>query len=474
MFKKILVANRGEIALRIMVACRELGIRTVAVYSEADAHSLHVRFADEDVCIGPARSRDSYLNVFAVISAAAVTGADAIHPGYGFLSENAHFAEVCRACDITFIGPQPEVVRLLGDKTRARAAMRQAGLPLLPGSAGPLHCVEDAVTLARQIGYPVIIKAVAGGGGRGMRVVRNPSEFANAFGAAQREAEAAFGNGAVYVEKYVQSPRHIEFQILADHHGNVVHLGERECSIQRRHQKLLEESPSPSLTPWMRQRIGSMTVAAAKAVNYTNAGTFEFLMDEDGEFYYMETNTRLQVEHPVTEMVTGIDIVKEQIRIAAGERLSLSQDEVTFSGHSIECRINAEDPETFRPSPGVIDAFHIVGGPGVRVDSFAHSGCTVSPHYDSMIAKIIVHGCDRQTAIARMRRTLEMTVIDGIKTSVPLHRRILDDADFKAGRFSTSFMDSFLAKRTDPAPELAYHSGDSAVESQLYATATCS
>jgi acetyl-CoA carboxylase biotin carboxylase subunit len=463
MFKKILIANRGEIALRIIVACRELDIRTVAVYSEADAHSLHVRFADEDICIGPARSADSYLNIPAIISAAEITGADAIHPGYGFLSESARLAEVCRACQITFIGPDPEVVRLLGDKSRARAAMRQAGLPLLPGSEGPIDSPARAADLAREIGYPVIIKAVAGGGGRGMRIVRQASEFANAFGAAQREAEAAFGNGAVYVEKYLQNPRHIEIQILADQHGNVIHLGERECSIQRRHQKLLEESPSPSLTPAMRQRIGSLTVNAAREVNYTNAGTFEFLMDDRGEFYYMETNTRLQVEHPVTEMVTGIDIVREQIKIAAGDRLSVRQDEVTFNGHAIECRINAECPETFRPSPGVIAGFHVVGGPGVRVDSLAHAECTVSPHYDSMIAKIIVHARDRQAAIARMRRTLEMTVVDGIKTSVPLHLRILEDAEFRAGRFSTSFLDSLLADRPRHAEGAK----------ELYASAAC-
>lgn len=473
MFKKILIANRGEIALRIIVACRELGIRTVAVYSEADAHSLHVRFADEDICIGPARSADSYLNIPAIITAAELTGADAIHPGYGFLSESARLAEVCRECHITFIGPQPEVVRLLGDKSRARAAMRKAGLPLLPGSEGPIDSPARAAELAREIGYPVIIKAVAGGGGRGMRIVRHAGEFANAFGAAQREAEAAFGNGAVYVEKYLQNPRHIEIQILADHYGNVIHLGERECSIQRRHQKLLEESPSPSLTPLMRHRIGALTVAAAKAVGYTNAGTFEFLMDDNGHFSYMETNTRLQVEHPVTEMVTGIDIVREQIRIAAGEPLSVRQEDVTFSGHAIECRINAECPETFRPSPGVIAGFHVVGGPGVRVDSFAHADCTVSPHYDSMIAKIIVHGRDRETAIARMRRTLEMTVVDGIKTSVPLHLRILADADFRAGRFSTAFLDSFLARGPQPAADIAYHPAEREVATELYANAAC-
>jgi acetyl-CoA carboxylase biotin carboxylase subunit len=447
MFKKILIANRGEIALRIIHACRELSIKTVAVYSEADENSLHVRFADEDVCIGPPRSADSYLNVPAIISAAEITGADAIHPGYGFLSESAYLAEVCEACHIRFIGPDPSVIKLLGDKARAKKAMRKAGVPMLPGSDGPVTGEEHALKVAKDVGYPVIVKAVAGGGGRGMRVVRNPSELPNALKTAQREAEAAFGNGDVYVEKYLENPRHIEFQVIGDHHGNVVHLGERECSIQRRHQKLLEESPSPALSEKIRKRMGGIVVDAAKAVQYTNAGTFEFLMDHDGRFYYMETNTRLQVEHPVTEMVTGIDIVKEQIRIAAGERLSFKQSEVTFSGHSIDCRVNAEDPETFAPSPGTIRTFSVPGGPGVRVDTFAHAECTVPPYYDSMIAKIIVHGRDRQEAIARMRRTLDMTVIEGIKTSVPLHQKIIAEADFLAGRLSTGFMDRFMPKQ---------------------------
>jgi acetyl-CoA carboxylase biotin carboxylase subunit len=446
MFKKILIANRGEVALRIIFACRELGIKTVAVYSEADENSLHVRFADEDVCIGPARSADSYLNVPAVISAAEITGADAIHPGYGFLSESAYLAEVCEACHIKFIGPDPQVIRLMGDKARARRVMKKAGVPVLPGSDGPIESEEKAFKLAKEIGYPVIVKATAGGGGRGMRVVRAAGELTHAVKTAQREAEAAFGVPDVYIEKYVESPRHIEFQILGDHHGSVVHLGERECSIQRRHQKLLEESPSPGLSEKMRRKMGSIVIDAAKAVQYTNAGTFEFLMDPEGRFYFMEANTRLQVEHPVTEMVTGIDIVKEQIRIAAGEKLGFKQSEVTFTGHSIECRVNAEDPETFVPSPGVIHVFSVPGGPGVRLETFAHSECTITPYYDSMIAKIIVHGRDRAEAIARMKRTLEMTVIEGIKTSIPLHLRILNDPDFVAGKLSTAFMDRFLAR----------------------------
>jgi acetyl-CoA carboxylase biotin carboxylase subunit len=444
MFNKILIANRGEIALRVICACRELGIKTVAVYSEADEHSLHVRFADEDVCIGPARSLDSYLSVPAIISAAEITGADAIHPGYGFLSESAYLAEVCEACHIKFIGPDPNAIRLMGDKARARKAMKKAGVPVLPGSDGPVRGEEQASAVARQLGFPVIIKAVAGGGGRGMRVVRSEEELSNALRTAMREAEAAFGVGDVYLEKYVESPRHIEIQVLGDHHGNVIHLGERECSIQRRHQKLIEEAPSVALTDRQRRKLGATVVDAARAVQYTNAGTFEFLMDPAGRFYFLEANTRLQVEHPVTEFITGVDIVKEQIRIAAGERLSIRQSDVEFRGHSIECRINAEDPETFVPSPGLIHAFSVPGGPGVRVDSFVHSECTVSPYYDSLVAKIITYGRDRQEAIARMRRTLEMTVIDGIRTSIPLHLKILQDPDFLAGRMNTSFMDRFM------------------------------
>jgi acetyl-CoA carboxylase biotin carboxylase subunit len=456
MFKKILIANRGEIALRVIYACKELGIKTVAVYSEADENSLHVRFADEDVCIGPPRSADSYLSVPAIISAAEITGADAIHPGYGFLSESAYLAEVCEACHIKFIGPSPNVIRLLGDKARARRAMKKAGIPVLPGSDGPVDSEEKAQKIAKELGFPVIIKAIAGGGGRGMRVIRAAGELAKNLKTAQREAEAAFGVGDVYLEKYVESPRHIEVQVLGDHHGAVVHLGERECSIQRRHQKLLEEGPSVAVTAKMRRKLGGAVVDAARAVQYTNAGTFEFLLDDKGDFFFLEVNTRIQVEHPVTEFITGIDIVKEQIRIAAGERLSFKQGDVAFDGHAIECRINAEDADTFAPSPGLIHAFSVPGGPGVRVDTFAHSECTVSPYYDSMIAKIIVHGRDRQEAIARMRRTLEMTVIEGIKTSIPLHLKILADPDFVAGRLSTAFMERYIVeKKPDSGASLA-------------------
>jgi acetyl-CoA carboxylase biotin carboxylase subunit len=455
MFNKILIANSGEIALRVICACRELGIKTVAVYSEADQHSLHVRFADEDVCIGPARSVDSYLNVPAIISAAEITGADAIHPGYGFLSESAYLAEVCDACHIKFIGPDPSVIKLMGDKARARRAMKKAGVPVLPGSDGPVQGEDQAIKVAKELGYPVIIKAVAGGGGRGMRVVNSPEELPKSLKTAQREAEAAFGVGDVYLEKYVVSPRHIEVQILGDHHGNVIHLGERECSIQRRHQKLIEEAPSVALTDKQRRKLGATVVDAARAVQYTNAGTFEFLMDPSGHFYFLETNTRLQVEHPVTEFVTGVDIVKEQIQVAAGRRLSVKQGDIEIKGHAIECRVNAEDPETFTPSPGVIHAFSVPGGPGVRVDTYAHSECTVSPYYDSLIAKIIAYGRDRSEAIARMRRTLEMTVVDGIKTSIPLHLKVLADPDFVAGKLHTGFMERYMPEKRSEKKSLA-------------------
>jgi acetyl-CoA carboxylase biotin carboxylase subunit len=445
MFKKVLIANRGEIALRVVLACREMGIRTVAVYSEADESSLHVRFADEDVCIGPPRASESYLNVPAIISAAEITGADAIHPGYGFLSESAYLAEVCEACHIKFIGPSPQVIRLMGDKARARRAMKKAGVPVLPGSEGTLESEEQAVKVAAEIGYPVLIKATAGGGGRGMRVVRSAPEMSRAYRTASREAEAAFGVPDVYVEKYLENPRHIEFQILGDHFGNVVHLGERECSIQRRHQKLVEESPSPALSDKVRRKLGAVVVQAAREVQYANAGTFEFLMDGDGKFYFMEANTRLQVEHGVTEFVTGIDIVKEQIRVAAGERLSFKQGDIRFQGHAIECRVNAECPETFVPSPGTITAFSQPGGPGVRVDTAMHGEAVVTPYYDSLIAKVIAYGRDRDESIARMTRALEMMVVEGIKTSIPMHLRILADPDFRAGRMSTGFMERFLA-----------------------------
>ncbi|MBL8140921.1 MAG: acetyl-CoA carboxylase biotin carboxylase subunit [Acidobacteria bacterium] len=447
MFKKILIANRGEIALRVICAARELGIKTVAVYSQADEHQLHVRFADEVVCIGPPRSAESYLNVPAIISAAEITGCDAIHPGYGFLSESAYLAEVCEACHIRFIGPSPHVIRLMGDKARARRAMKKAGVPILPGSDGPVDSEERGLKVAKELGYPVIIKAANGGGGRGMRIVRTPADLASALRTATREAQAAFGVGDVYIEKYVEGPRHIEFQILGDHHGNVVHLGERECSIQRRHQKLIEEAPSPVFTERQRKKLGGIVVDAAKAVQYTNAGTFEFLMDQQGNTFFIEANTRLQVEHGVTELVTGIDIVKEQIRIAAGEKLSFKQGDIEIRGAAIECRVNAEDPVTFAPSPGVINAYSVPGGPGVRIDTFAHADCTVSPYYDSLVAKIMTHGRDRTEAIARMKRTLDMTVVEGIKTTIPVHKRILEEADFVAGRLSTAFMDRFAVEK---------------------------
>jgi len=450
MFKKILIANRGEIALRVISACKELGIRTVAVYSEADRHSLHVRFADEEVCVGPARSVDSYLNIPGIISAAEITGAEAVHPGYGFLAESSYLAEVCEACHIKFIGPSPRVIRLMGDKSLARRTMSKAGVPVLPGSNGLTETVEQAAEMAKRIGYPVILKASAGGGGRGMRMVEGPEELPRAFRTAQKEAEAAFGVGDVYLEKYLRNPRHIEFQVLADSRGNVVHLGERECSIQRRHQKLLEESPSPGVSDRLRKKMGRIAVDGVRAVGYVNAGTIEFLLDEDGRFYFMEMNTRIQVEHPVTEMVTGVDLVKEQIRIAAGQTLGFTQKDISFRGASIECRINAEDPETFMPSPGTIHAFHLPGGPGVRVDTAAHSECEVLPYYDSLIAKMVVHDDDRRAAIERMRRCLELTVIEGVKTTLPLHLRILADPEFRNGRYDTRFLERFLAK--DPAP----------------------
>jgi acetyl-CoA carboxylase biotin carboxylase subunit len=451
LFKKILIANRGEIALRVIWACRELGIRTVAVYSEADRNSLHVRFADEAVCIGPPRNIESYLNIPAIISAAEITGADAIHPGYGFLSESGYMAEICEACKIKFIGPDPQAIRLMGDKSRAKKTMIKAGVPVLPGSPGVVEDEEKAVRAAREIGFPVILKASAGGGGRGMRIVPAVTDLPGAFRAAQAEAAAAFGVPDVYIEKYIEGPRHIEIQVIADAKGNVVHLGERECSIQRRHQKLVEESPSPVVSEKLRRRMGRTAVDAARAVQYVNAGTIEFLLDTDGNYYFMEMNTRIQVEHGVTELVTGFDLVKEQIRVAAGAPLSFAQSDVVLRGHAIECRINAEDPTTFVPSPGTIRYFHVPGGPGVRVDTFAHDGCEISPYYDSLVAKLMAYGRDRQEAIARMRRCLDGMVVEGIRTSIPLHRRIMDDADFQAGRLDTSFMARYQVRK-DKAP----------------------
>jgi acetyl-CoA carboxylase biotin carboxylase subunit len=443
MFKKILIANRGEIALRIISACRELGIRTVAVYSEADRDALHVRFADEDVCIGPYPSSASYLNISAIVSAAEITEADAIHPGYGFLSENAYFAEILQDCNITFIGPSPDAIRRMGDKSLARQTVSGVGVPTVPGSPGPVESVEEALSFARKVGYPIILKASAGGGGRGMRIGRDEKELAEAYETARNEAEKAFGNAELYLEKYVEDPRHIEFQIFGDRHGNLCHMGERECSIQRRHQKLIEEAPSTALDEPLRAKMGEAAVRAARAVGYVNAGTVEFLLDRSGRFYFMEMNTRLQVEHPVTEEVTGIDMVKEQIAVAAGERLSFAGRTLTPSRHAIEFRINAEDPVRFTPSPGRIVVFHPPGGLGVRVDTAAYEGYVIPPHYDSLIAKLIVTGRDRAEAISRGKRALDLFVVEGVKTTIPMHRRILDESDFVDGRLSTRFMERF-------------------------------
>jgi acetyl-CoA carboxylase biotin carboxylase subunit len=449
MFRKILIANRGEIALRVICACKELGIKTVAVYSEADRQSLHVRFADEAVCIGPAKSARSYLDIPAVISAAEVTDADAIHPGYGFLSENADFAEVCEISNLRFIGPPPDVTRLMGVKDKARAAMAAAGVPTLPGSEGGLHSADQAIEVARSIGYPVIIKASAGGGGRGMRIVREASELPAQFTQAQQEALAAFSCADVYLEKYVVAPRHIEFQVIADTHGNVDVLGERECSIQRRHQKLIEESPSPRVSAELRAEIGSRLRAAMREVGYTNAGTVEFVMDAEGKLYFIEVNARIQVEHPVTEAVMGVDLVKAQILVAAGEKLTniIPESPLAPRGHAIECRINAEHPETFAPSPGRITALNLPGGPGVRVDTAAYTDGVIPPYYDSLIAKLIAWGRNREESIARMERALGMFVVEGIHTSIPLHQRILADPDFRAGNFDTTFVNRFLKSK---------------------------
>ncbi len=443
MFKKILIANRGEIALRIIRACKEMGIKTVAVHSTADANSLHVRFADQSVCIGPPKSSDSYLNVPSIISAAEITDTEAIHPGYGFLAENASFAEVCNSTGIRFIGPSPESIKLMGDKAKARETAQKAGVPVLPGSNGVVTEESSAIEIARELGFPVIVKAAAGGGGKGMRVVMEETDFANAFVMAQAEALAAFSNADVYIEKYILQPRHIEIQIMADEKGNVVYLGERECSIQRRHQKLIEEAPSVIVDEGLRRQMGEMAVAIAKMVRYRNAGTIEFLMDENRNYYFMEMNTRIQVEHPVTEMVTGIDLVKEQIRVASGLPLTITQDQIRVKGHSIECRINAEDPEKFTPCPGTITAFNPPGGLGVRVETAAYTQYVIPPYYDSMIAKLIVHAATRDEAIMRMQRALDEFIIEGVKTTVPLHKNILADPDFQKGAISTKFMERY-------------------------------
>jgi acetyl-CoA carboxylase, biotin carboxylase subunit len=451
MFKKVLIANRGEIALRVIRACRELGIQTVAVYSEADRESLHVRFADDDVCIGPPPSRDSYLKIPRIIAAAEITGADAIHPGYGFLAENAEFAETCAASNVTFIGPTPEQIRVMGDKAAARKAMTAVGVPIIPGTPGPVEDSDEALDLARDIGFPVIIKAAAGGGGKGMRVARDPEDFARSFQLARSEALSAFGSGDVYVEKYLARPRHIEFQILGDQYGNVIHLGERDCSVQRRHQKLIEEAPSPAVTPELREAMGEAAVRGAKAIDYVGAGTIEMLLNEDRSFYFMEMNTRIQVEHPVTEMLTGVDLVKEQIRVAAGERLSI--DELPpIRGHVIECRVNAEDPaRNFQPSPGRIATFHPPGGPGVRLDTHVYAGYTVPPYYDSLLAKLIVQGRDREEALRRMQMALESFIIEGVTTTIPFLARVMTNERFRSGDVDTKFLERESELMKEPA-----------------------
>jgi acetyl-CoA carboxylase biotin carboxylase subunit len=448
MFRKVLIANRGEIALRVISACKEMGIRTVAVYSEADRNSLHVRFADEAICIGPPRSADSYLNVPAVISAAEIADVDAIHPGYGLLSENANFAEVCRASNIKFIGPSPEVTRMMGEKSTARQTMKKAKVPILPGSDGVIANEGEALEWAQTVGYPVILKAVAGGGGRGMRICRSKDEVPAMFNQASTEALNAFGNGDMYMEKFIERPRHIEFQVLADEHGHVMSLGERECSIQRRHQKLIEEAPSVKVTQKQREHLGKVIERSLKEIGYWNAGTIEFLMDEDGEIYFIEMNTRIQVEHCVTEMVTGVDLVKAQLRIASGEQLSAIVPRVPeIRGHAIECRINAEHPEKFTPSAGKITAFNLPGGNGVRVDTAQYTDGVVPPYYDSLIAKLICHGKDREEAMNKMQRALSQFVVQGIHTTIPLHQKIFADAEFRSGNFDTKFMERFLARQ---------------------------
>jgi len=450
-FKKILIANRGEIALRVIRACKELGVQTVAVYSEADRESLHVRFADDDVCIGPPPSRDSYLKIPRLIAAAEITGADAIHPGYGFLAENAEFAETCAASNIAFIGPTAEQIRVMGDKAAARSAMSAAGVPIIPGTPGPVEDVDEALTFSKQIGFPVIIKAAAGGGGKGMRVARDADEFARSFQLARSEALSAFGSGDVYVEKYLDRPRHIEFQILGDTHGHVIHLGERDCSVQRRHQKLIEEAPSPAVSPELRQRMGDAAVKGAKSIDYVGAGTIEMLLDTDGSFFFMEMNTRIQVEHPVTEMLTGVDLVKEQIRVAAGMPLSISTLP-PLRGHVIECRVNAEDPARgFQPSPGRIIAFHPPGGPGVRLDTHVYAGYTVPPYYDSLLAKLVCEGRDREEARRRMKIALESFIIEGVTTTIPFLARVMDNPRFRAGEVDTKFLERETDLFKEPA-----------------------
>jgi acetyl-CoA carboxylase biotin carboxylase subunit len=456
MFKKVLVANRGEIALRVIRACQEMDIATVAVYSTADRDSLHVRLADEAVCIGPPPSNQSYRNIPRIISAAEITGAEAIHPGYGFLAEDPHFAEVCEACHIVFIGPTSEQILRMGDKALAKETMRGVGVPVIPGSDGPLSSVDEALDVARSIGYPVLIKAVAGGGGKGMRAASDPQSLANGIRLAQAEAEAAFGNGAVYLEKMIARPRHVEIQVLGDTHGNLVHLFERECSVQRRHQKLIEESPCPVLTPDLRQKMGETAVAGARSIGYRGAGTIEFLLDADRRFYFMEMNTRIQVEHPVTEFVTGVDLVKEQIRVAAGEKLPFRQEDLTLKGHAIECRINAENPNRdFLPSPGRLTFIHKPGGPGIRVDSHVYIGYTIPPHYDSMIGKLLAYDRTRPEAIRRMRRALLEYLIEGVDTTIPFHLRVMDDPRFQAGDIDTSFVETMGQERSRSAPEPA-------------------
>ncbi|MCA0446240.1 MAG: acetyl-CoA carboxylase biotin carboxylase subunit [Bacteroidetes bacterium] len=442
MFNKILIANRGEIALRVIRTCKEMGIKTVAVYSTADAESLHVRFADEAVCIGPPPGKESYLNISRIISAAEITGADAIHPGYGFLSENADFSEICKSHGIKFIGPSPEMIRAMGDKAFAKDTMRAAGVPVVPGSDGLVDTPEEGKKIALKVGYPVIVKATAGGGGRGMRIVSDPKDFEKLYNTARNEAESAFGNGAVYIEKFVEEPRHVEIQVLGDQHGKVVHLGERDCSVQRRNQKLIEESPSPAVTPAIRKAMGEAAIKGAMAVHYEGAGTIEFLLDKHGHFYFMEMNTRIQVEHCVTEEVTGLDLIREQIRMAAGEKIEFGN--LVPEGHAIECRINAEDPDhDFRPSAGLISSFHVPGGKGVRTDSHAYSGYTIPPNYDSMIGKLIVHGRTREEAMNKMLRALDEFVIEGVKTTIPFHKKVMRSKLFRSGKFDTKFLEKW-------------------------------